>query len=142
MESIKIWIISLCGATAITSLFKILLSGSALNKVLNVFFSIFILFYTVMPIEASLNDFEIDLNDSIDYNEVYKSGYEQIVETSIASICKEVSVDILNLNIESNVNEDKYLIIEKIEIDIDDNERAIELENIIKEKLGYEVTVK
>ena len=142
MESIKIWIISLCGATAITSLFKILLSGSALNKVLNVFFSIFILFYTVLPIEASLNDFEIDLNDGVDYNEVYKSGYEQIVETSIESICKEVSVDILNLNIESNVNEDKYLIIEKIEIDIDDNERAIELENIIKEKLGYEVTVK
>ena len=95
-----------------------------------------------MPIEASLNDFEIDLNDGVDYNEVYKSGYEQIVETSIESICKEVSVDILNLNIESNVNEDKYLIIEKIEIDIDDNERAIELENIIKEKLGYEVTVK
>lgn len=145
MEYFKIWIISLCGATAISSLFKILLSNSSLNKVLNIFFSVFILFYTVMPIQSVIDSYSFDneFNDEqIEYNEIYKKGYEQIIESSVTNECKKLSVEVLSFQISSYVNDDGHLYIEQLEIDIDNNEKIDEVKTELKTQLGYEVNVK
>lgn len=144
MENFKIWMLSLCGATAITSLFKILLSNSSLNKVLNIFFSVFILFYMVMPIHSFINDLSYKSIDDtpMEYAEIYRNGYKEIIEISIENICEKADVEILSFEISSYVNDDGYLYVEEMEIDIDKNEKIDEIKTEIKKQLGYEVTVK
>lgn len=145
MNDFKIWMLSLCGATAITSLFKILLSNSSLNKVLNIFFSVFILFYTVMPIQSVLNNnsHNNEFNsEQVDYNEIYKNGYEQIIKTSVINECEKLSVEVLTFEIFSYVNDDGHLCVEQLEIDINNNEKIAEVKAELKTWLGYEVSVK
>lgn len=144
MIGFKAWILSLCGATAITSLFRILLSGSSLKKVLNVFFSLFILFYTVIPLQSFLGEYSLKSeikNQDFDYSEYYKEGFEKVVKTSIENVCSEMSVEIRDFSILSYVNDDGYLCIEKLIIDIDDNEKIEDVKSKLKKQLGYEVNV-
>lgn len=145
MESFKLWMLSLCGATAITSLFRILLSSTSLNKVLNIFFTLFVLFYTITPIQSFFDnkDFNNILTDTpTEYNEVYKNGYEQIIELSIKNECKKLDVEVLSCNIVSYLNSDGYLCVESIEVQIDNNEMNEKINSVLKERLGYEVVVK
>lgn len=145
MESFKLWMLSLCGATAITSLFRILLSSTSLNKVLNIFFTLFVLFYTITPIQSFFDnkDFNNILTDTpTQYNEVYKNGYEQIIELSIKNECKKLDVEVLSCNIVSYLNSDGYLCVESIEVQIDNNEMNEKINSVLKEQLGYEVVVK
>ena len=50
MDNIKIWTFSLCGALFITAIFRIIISGSRLEKSVNIFLSVFIFLYAVLPI--------------------------------------------------------------------------------------------
>ena len=143
MNFFKIWMLSLCGATAITSLFRILLSNSSLNKVLNVFFTLFVLFYTVMPMQLLFNNnnFDTDLiNTTVEYSEFYKEGYEEIIEVSIKNECEKENVNVLSCNISSYIK-DNYLHVDSIEISIDNYEKNESIKSILKERLGYEVIV-
>lgn len=145
MNSFKIWILSLCGATAITALFKILLSKSSLNKILNIFFTLFVLFYTIMPLQSLFNIKEFNnfsFNTSYENDEIYKKGYEQIIELSIKKECEKLDVKVISFNIVSNLNNDNTLSVEKIEIQINNEGKNEMIKNAIKEQLGYEVTVK
>lgn len=145
METFKIWMLSLCGATGITALFRILLSNSSLNKVLNIFFTLFVLFYIIMPIQSSLSGYKFNsdsLDMSTDYNEVYKNGYEQIIEQSIKIECEKEGVEVLFCDINSYLNNDCNLCVESIEIHIDDSLQTESIKSMLKEQLGYEVIVK
>lgn len=144
MDNFKIWILSLCGATAITSLFKILLSGSSLNKVLNVFFSIFILFYTVIPLQSFINDYSYKSKfdeEKIDYNEFYKDGFEEVIKSSVENVCADMKIQVQSFDISSYINDDGYLCVKQLVIDIDNNERIDEVKTELKKQLGYEVNV-
>ncbi len=145
MDNIKLWMLSLCGATAITAIFKILLSDTNLKKAINVFFSVFILFYILTP----LNDYIKNDNSIINFyehktdkDEIYISGYEEIIKLSLENICNEKSIKVLDIKIESYLDDDGNIYINSLEIDIDDNNRILEIESVINEKLGYEVKVK
>lgn len=145
MDNIKLWMLSLCGATAITAIFKILISDSTLKKVINIFFSIFILFYILTPLNNFMksNNSNLNFNDyETNNNDIYIGGYEEIIKKSIENICKEMSVNILDIEMDSYINNDGYLCINLLEIDIDDNNRILEIESAINKKLGYEVNVK
>ena len=145
MDNMKLWMLSLCGATAITAIFKILLSDSNLKKVINIFFSIFILFYILMPVKYFIkNDSQnVDFgNNEISSNEIYVKGYEEIITNSLEIICSKMSVNILNTQIDSYIDEEGFLYINSLEIDIDDNSRIFEIKSAINKQLGYEVIVK
>ena len=141
MEIIRHWIISLCGATALTGLFHVFLSKSSAQKAINIFLSIFVLFYTIIPltdIEYS-NQFEIE-NVDMNIDELSKDCYEQIIFSSINKICSENSVELLSIDIDSNL-QDEILNVNKIIVEIDNSERAKEIETQIYEELGFEVIV-
>lgn len=142
MESFKVWIMSLCGATAVAALFKILLSGSSLKKVINVFFSIFILFYTVIPIQNFFQEkFEISSTDTeFSYNEYYEAGYQSLMKQSIINVCEKIGVDVLNVDIDSYIDEEGYVNVNSIIVETNSSNKK-DIENEIKNKLGFEVTV-
>ncbi|MBR5545289.1 MAG: hypothetical protein IKU66_07420 [Clostridia bacterium] len=144
MDNIKLWMLSLCGATALTAIFRILLSDSNLKKVINVFSSVFILFYTVTPLNSLISEHGSGANlfEYQTYNDEFLiSGYEETIKKSIEFICDEKSVNIIDFQIESYFNDDN-LYVNSLEIDIDDNSKISEIENIINKQLGYEVNVK
>ncbi len=142
MESFKIWLMSLCGATAISAIFKLLLADSSIKKVINVFFSIFILFYTVMPVQSFFKDgVKISADNSdISYEEYYQDGYENIVTQAIINLCNDLGVNVLSLEIDSYIDNEGYLNVNKITIKTNSqNPQNIEVE--IENKLGFEVEV-
>ncbi len=145
MDNIKLWMLSLCGATAITAIFKILLSDTNLKKAINVFFSVFILFYILTPLNDYIKNDNLTVNfyeHKTDKDEIYISGYEEIIKLSLENICNEKSIKVLDIKIESYLDDDGNIYINSLEIDIDDNNRILEIESVINEKLGYEVKVK
>ena len=91
MDAFKLWILSVCGASAITSLCRLLVSKSKLKKTTNIFFSLFVLLYMLLPFMNSddklFNSYNMQSEISFDFN--YRDGYEKLVEESINNFIKE-----------------------------------------------------
>lgn len=140
MEEIKALLISLGGAIALTSLFKILLSDSSLKKVLNIFFSSLILFYIFIPISSiAKTDFEV--NDYVANDEqTIQNGMELVVVKSIEEVCNKLEVNVINIEIDAYIENDQLNVNELI-VYIEEKDRVIEVQNEIKKSLDYEVLV-
>lgn len=144
MSGFKTWVLSVCGAMILSSLFKTVLSDSSLKKSVSIFFSLFILFYTIIPLADSFGEreeSELEINTDINYDEVFNEAYEKIVEQSIINVCEENSVDVSDIEIDSYLNDDGVLCVESIKIHIIQSERASEVKNMINKQLGFEVDV-
>lgn len=142
MENFKVWIISLCGAGIISSLFKILVSNSNVKKSVNIFLSMFVFLYTIIPIENVISDLKIDTienYDAPDYTEIYKSGYETIIIKTIENVCASNGVTILSVNIDSYIDENQYLVVNKIELELNTDEKNQIIQKELREKSGIEV---
>lgn len=142
MEYFKTWIFSLCGAGIITSVFRILVSNSHVKKTVNIFLSMFVFLYTIIPIENIISDFDFQYDNDIEtnsYTDIYKDGYETIIVKSIENVCDKHNVSIVNININSYIDNDGYLVIEKIELELsnDDKNQIVAME--LKEQFNYEV---
>lgn len=144
MDGFKTWILSVCGAMILSSLFKMILSDSSLKKSVNIFFSLFILFYTVVPLSGAVGEgkkAESEITAESNYGEIFDEAYKRIVEQSISNVCAEISVDISDIQIEAYSYDDGILCVESIKVDIVQNEKAREAENAINKQLGFEVDV-
>lgn len=140
MEPIKQWFLSLCGATAITGIFNVFLSNTNFKKAINVFLSIFVLFYTVIPL-TNIETKNIDFNfDDLEFNEFSEENYEQVIITTIESICKENNIEVFSVDIDSKVVDD-YLVVDKIFIETDSPDRSDEIEKLLKNEFEFEVSV-
>ena len=140
MEEIKLYLLSVCGATAITGIFQIFLSNSNLKKSINVFLSIFVLFYTLIPLtNMELNNFNFEF-DNVLTSITNQEAYEEIISSSIYDVCEKNSVEVLSIDIDSYLS-DNYLHVEKVCVKISSPEKAQYIKEEIKNKLGYEVNV-
>lgn len=133
---------SLCGATAVSAVFKLLLADSSLKKVINVFFSIFILFYTVMPVQTFFKEsIKIDTeNAEVSYEEYYEEGYKAVITQAVTNLCSNMDVKVLSLDIISYIDDEGYLNVDKIVLKTDSSNPQ-EVKNKIKNELGFEVEV-
>lgn len=144
MEYFKNWILSLCGAGIISSVFKILVSNSNVKKTVNIFLSMFVFLYTIIPIESMFDSFKFDYENNFDaksYEEIYKDGYETIIVNSIENVCKNYNVSIVNINIDSYIDNDGYLVVKNIELELSSNEKSKIIEKELKDKFHYEVII-
>lgn len=142
MENIKIWTFSLCGALFITAIFRIIVSGSRLEKSVNIFLSVFIFLYAIFPI----NDININVDSSFDIeenntNNIYQYGYESVIKESINKVCSDKNFDINSINIDSYIDDHGDFIINKIIIKCETTNDKENIESIIKNELGFEVEV-
>lgn len=144
MEFFKNWILSLCGAGIITSLFKILVSNSNVKKTVNIFLSMFVFLYTIIPIESMFDSFKFDYENNFDaksYEEIYKDGYETIIVNSIENVCKNYNASIVNINIDSYIDNDGYLVVKKIELELSSKDKSQIIVKELKDKFNYEVII-
>ncbi len=144
MELFKNWILSLCGAGIISSVFKIIVSNSNVKKTVNIFISMFVFLYTIIPIESMVDSFKINFNEYSEkktYAEIYKDGYKTIIVNSIENVCKNYNVSIVNINIDSYIDNDGYLVVKKIELELSSNEKSQIIAKELKDKFNYEVII-
>ena len=140
MDAIKQWILSLCGATAITGVFQVFLSNTNFKKVINTFISIFVLFYTIIPLS---NIESVNMNfdfENLELNEFSEENYEQVIITAIKSICEDCNVEVISVDIDSYINDD-CLVVDKIEVETDTPTKSEKIEAILKNEFGFEVSV-
>lgn len=144
MDLFKNWMLSLGVATIISSLCKILLSDSSVKKTVGIFFSVFILFYTITPIKNIEVKYDIDeqITSTTDQNDiVYKKSYEKIMINSIKDLCGENDVEVISYEIDSYIDEENVYCVSSFKLTIDDKKKTELIKNLIKNQLGYEVTV-
>lgn len=142
MENIKIWTFSLCGALFITAIFRIIISGSRLEKSVNIFLSVFIFLYAVLPI----NNIEFNIDSYLDIEEyntedIYQEGYENIVKESILKVCTDKNIDIESISVDSYIDDNGDYVINKIIIESNVSDKKDYIKSIIKSELGFEVEV-
>ena len=142
MENIKIWTFSLCGALFITAIFRIIISGSRLEKSVNIFLSVFIFLYAVLPI----NNIEFNIDSYLDIEEyntedIYQEGYENIVKESILKVCTDKNIDIESISVDSYIDDNGDYVIDKIIIESNVSDKKDYIKSIIKSELGFEVEV-
>lgn len=147
MDYVKAWIISVCGAMLAAAVFKILLSDSTLKKSVNVFLSVFILFYTVIPLQNYIRNSKFQSqgfeNYTFEYEEAISDSYKKIIEESIKNICTELGTSLRSIDIKSSVDADGYMVVESIDISVNTNDTS-EKEKIkseILKRLGFEVNI-
>ena len=144
MAGIKIWALSLCGALVVTSIFRILMSTSSLNKSINIFLSMFIFLYSVIPLENIVTNSTFKLeeqDDVVSYEEYYKNGYENIVIEAIKNVCADNDVSVISIDIDSYIDENEYYCINNILLEINSSDMKEIIREDLKEKLGFEVNV-
>lgn len=142
MEDIKIWIYSLCGAMFITSVFKLIVSGSKLEKSVNIFLSVFIFLYAVFPVNNVKFDFDPNFDiDESNTEAIYQNGYESIIKESIEKICTDNNIDIISINIESYLDKNGDFIVNNIFIECEDSDNKDNIQSILHKELGFEVEV-
>ena len=140
MDAIKQWILSLCGATAITGVFQVFLSNTNFKKAINTFLSIFVLFYTIIPL-SNIKSFNRNFDfENLELNEFSEENYEQVIITTIKSICEDCNVEVISVDIDSYINDD-CLVVDKIEVETDTPTKSEEIEAILKNEFGFEVSV-
>lgn len=142
MENLRIWTFSLCGALFITAIFKIIVSGSRLEKSVNIFLSVFIFLYAVFPV----NDINFNVDSYIDIDDnntdvIYYNGYENFIKESIKKICSDNNIDINSINIDSYIDDNCDYVVNKIIIESNTSDNKNNIKSIIKSELGFEVEV-
>lgn len=140
MELIKQWFLSLCAATAITGIFNVFLSNTNFKKTVNVFLTIFVLFYTVIPL-SNIQSSDISSNiEDVEQSQLTEENYEQVIVTAIKNICDNKNIEVLSVDIESYMDDD-CLVVEKILVETDTPDKSKNIEELLKNELGFEVNV-
>lgn len=141
MDNFKLWAYSLCGAIVITSLFKLIVSGSRLKKSVNIFLSVFIFFYSIIPLSDMENPFDTSVlnNENADENEIYIEGFDKILIESVKSVCDDNNVTIITIDIDSYIDDNNNYIVEKILLETDSPEKNEDIKSTLYEKLQFEV---
>lgn len=144
MEYIKLWFISLISATMLITLLKLVLSKSRVKYTTNIIYSLFVIIYIISPFSNIFNsnstfNFNIDVNE---YSQIEIESYENIIRSSIIFLSKENEIEVIDINIESYIdNEKKDVLIEQIIVRIRDKTKTQYFQQIILDKLGFEVQV-
>lgn len=140
MEMIKNYIFSLCGASIIISIAKIILHKSKLSKTVNIFLSLFLLFYMIAPFGKSSDDFTFYEPENIEYTENFSSGYTEIIKLSVQKVCEEENCIAEEITVHEK-EKDGESMIDFIEIKLNDGSKAQTVAEKLKNGYGFEVSV-
>lgn len=140
MELIKNYIFSLCGASIIISVAKIILHKSRLTKTVNIFLSLFLLFYMIAPFKSSSDNLDFYESENIKYTEDYLNGYSEFINISVKKVCDEENCLAEKISVYEK-EKDGENVIDFIEIKLNDETKAAAVAEKLKNDYGFEVNV-
>lgn len=142
MDYIKNLIFSLCGASAVVSISKLLLHDSKLSKSVNIFLSLFLMFYMIAPFGNAPTDSELLNNIDGENFEDFSSEnyYSDFIKLAVNKVCEEEKCTAEKIEIhETDLNGET--VIEYIEIKLNDSSKAGVVADRLKKEYGFEVRV-
>lgn len=138
MELLKNWIFSVCGASMVSSIIKIIFKGSKVSKSVNIFLSLFLMFYMISPFDTKTDYYwKTGTNKDISYNNY---SYSEFIEVAINDVCQEEGCEILSLKIDED-NKNDEVVINSVDLTIDDKDKCSSIKDKIMSKFGFEVYV-
>lgn len=140
MELIKNYIFSLCGASIIISVAKIILHKSKLTKTVNIFLSLFLLFYMVAPFGNSSDDFTFYEPENVENTANYSNNYSEFIKISVKKVCDEENCTAEKITVHEK-EKDGENVIDFIEIKLNDKSKAAAVAGKLKNGYGFEVNV-
>lgn len=141
MDFIKNWIFSICGASMASSIVKLIFNGSKMSKSVNIFLSLFLMFYMISPFAGDKVNDIVQTSGGVDDKKIYSDcRYNDFFESAIESVCVEENCRIISFEIET---EEQYgeVIVNCVSVIIDDKDKCETVKNKINEKFGFEVNV-
>ncbi len=142
MDYIKNLIFSLCGASAVVSISKLLLHDSKLSKSVNIFLSLFLMFYMIAPFGNAPTDSKLLNNIDGENFEDFSSEnyYSDFIKLAVNKVCEEEKCTVEKIEIkETDLNGET--VIEYIEIKLNDSSKAGVVADRLKKEYGFEVRV-
>lgn len=142
MDYIKNLIFSLCGASAVVSISKLILHDSKLSKSVNIFLSLFLMFYMIAPFGDVPPDSEL-FNDKNGENfEDFSSEnyYSDFIKLAVNKVCEEENCAAEKIEIQETDLKGET-VIEYIEIKLNDGTKAGVVADRLKKEYGFEVRV-
>lgn len=141
MELIKNYIFSLCGASIIVSITKIILHKSKLTKAVNIFLSLFLLFYMVAPFGIKNTDMNFYESGNAKYTQNYSDdGYSEFIDFTVRKVCEEENCTAERIIVHQK-EKDGESAVDFIEIKLNDKSKAEIISEKLKNKYGFEVNV-
>lgn len=141
MELIKNYIFSICGAGAVVSAAKIILHNSKLTKTVNIFLSLFLLFYMAAPFgKADTDTFFDDLKKTEESETYPNENYADFIKFTVDKVCAEQNCAVEKTVIHEK-EKDGEKVIDFIEIELNDKSKAENISEILKNEYGFEVSV-
>ena len=141
MELVKNYIFSLCGASIVVSVSKMILHNSKLKKTVNIFLSLFLLFYMVAPFgkQNVSTDFYIDQKES-NFEEYSIDNYSDFIDFAVNGVCEEENCSADKITIYEK-EKDGEKVIDYIEIKLSDPSKSEKIAERLKKEYGFEVSV-
>ena len=141
MELIKNYIFSLCGASIVVSVSKMILHNSKLKKTVNIFLSLFLLFYMVAPFgkENVSTDFFTEQKD-ISIEDFSTDSYSDFIDFAVGKLCEEENCTADKITIYEK-EKDGEKVIDYIEIKLNDESKAEKIAERLTKEYGFEVNV-
>lgn len=141
MELVKNYIFSLCGASIVVSVSKIILHNSKLQKTVNIFLSLFLLFYMVAPFgkQNVSTDFFTDQKD-ISIEDFATDNYSNFIDLAVEKMCEEENCSADKIKIHEK-EKDGEIVIDYIEIKLSDPSKAEKIAERLTKEYGFEVNV-
>lgn len=142
MDYIKNFIFSLCGASATVSVTKLILHDSKLSKSINIFLSLFLMFYMIAPFGDATADSELFNNISGENFEDFSSEnyYSDFIKLAINKVCEQENCMAEKIKIHE-IDLNGETVIEYIEIKLNDGTKAGVVADRLKKEYGFEVRV-
>lgn len=142
MDYIKNLIFSLCGASAVVSISKLILHDSKLSKSVNIFLSLFLMFYMIAPFGNTQTDSELLNNINQDNFEDFSTEnyYSDFIKLAVHKVCEQEKCTAEEIEIhETELNGET--VIEYIEIKLNDGSKAGVVADRLRKEYGFEVKV-
>lgn len=145
MDEFRKWAISVCGALIISAVLRFVIPQGSFKKVSSVVLSFIVLLTILSPLSNAKKDsdkllrefnfFEdITVNDN---TQVYKEAIKETIEASL----QKNSIEFNNIDVDMNISEDKYIVINKIIVDIKDKSLSQKATELLCQDTGYDAQI-
>ena len=141
MELVKNYIFSLCGASIVVSVSKMILHNSKLKKTVNIFLSLFLLFYMVAPFgkQNASTEFFAEQKES-NFEDYATDNYSNFIDLAVEKLCEEENCTANKIKIHEK-EKDGEKVIDYIEIILSDPSKAEKIAERLTKEYGFEVNV-
>ena len=145
MEYLKDWAFSVCCASLICGIFKMILPEGCFGKTFKVILSVFFICTVISPLmkinlSEIKNDFEISsVEENLDNNVFYENSLEYIeseIYTSAEAFLKNNGIEAKDIEIKINISEDYGIDINKFVLTIAKEDYIDSLEEKIYKEIG------